>query len=233
MNKPVIKCYWEDLWREVDKWTEEGEQLIIGGDWNQDVRKETFLTEFKARNLSSAIINKHGNQGPETFSKGSKPIDEIFVSPSIKVIAAGYLEHGHNQGDHIPIWIEEAKDSALVSNLPEIPSYQARRLNCMDTRVMKKYNDQLEKYFRNNNMFQRVEELHTKFQKPLSTEQEEVYEELDIIREKGMLIAEKRCKKLNMGAVRWSPKLQQSIDDIQYIKLSISKKNGKKSTTDS
>ena len=35
-------------------------------------------------------------------------------------------------------------------------------------------------------------------------------------------------RKMKMGAIRWSPIIQQAMDYIQYIKLSISKKAGKK-----
>ena len=39
----VIKVFWEDFWTQVDKWIEDGNQLIIGGDWNSNVTSPKFL----------------------------------------------------------------------------------------------------------------------------------------------------------------------------------------------
>ena len=90
----VWDTFWKDLWTQVDEWLEQGDQLVIGGDWNMDVRKEKFLKGFKDRDLIPAITGKHGSKGPATHNRGSLPIDEIFVSSTLQVIAAGYLSYG-------------------------------------------------------------------------------------------------------------------------------------------
>ena len=228
ITKPVWMTFWEDLWKEIDKWIEQGEQLIIGGDWNQDVRREIFLRPFRKRNLIPAITHKHGSNGPETFNNGSKPIDEIFTSMTIKVQAAGYLEHGKAQGDHRPIWIEITKDSGLGSKLPELPSHTARRLKCHDPRIMDRYNSLLENYLRKHNFYNKLHNLHQSYSKPLTEDQEEIFEKLDEIREQGMLYAENNCRRLKMGGIRWSQVLQQAMDTIEYLKLSRSRRLGKK-----
>ena len=46
MVKPVREVFWQDFWECVDKWMAQGEHLIIGGDWNQDVCSNTFLKPF-------------------------------------------------------------------------------------------------------------------------------------------------------------------------------------------
>ena len=113
IKKDVKTTFWKDLWEQIDTWLDQGENLIVGGDWNTDVRQETFLQPFKERNLLPAVITKHGDKGPETYNRGSNPIDEIFVSSSLVIQKAGYLEHGEGAGDHRPIWIEVTKQSAL------------------------------------------------------------------------------------------------------------------------
>ena len=52
-------------------------------------------------------------QARETYNGGKDPIDEIFVSITLDVKKAGYLEHGSSQGDHRPIWIDLDKHLAL------------------------------------------------------------------------------------------------------------------------
>ena len=80
-----MTVFWKDFWEEIDRWIEDGEQLIIGGDWNSDVRKESNITNFRTRELIPANIKKHGIEGPQTYNGGTVPIDEIFTSQVIKV----------------------------------------------------------------------------------------------------------------------------------------------------
>ena len=54
------------------------------------------------------------------------------------------------------------------------------------------------------------------------------YEELDRLREESMLYAEKHCRKLKMGGVRWSPALQQARNKITYYTLSYRRLRGRK-----
>ena len=179
--EPVWKVFWRDFWECIDKWLEDGENLIIGGDWNRDVRDQKFLKPFRDRGLVPAITGTHGEQGPETYNKGTKPIDEIFVSNAIRVKAAGYLEHGESAGDHRPIWIEVSKESALGGTAPDLPSFKARKLKCHDPRIVERYNKALEKYLKDHNFFVRVERLFQTMQNPLTEAQMEEYEALDTV----------------------------------------------------
>ena len=63
-------------------------------------------------------------------------------------------------------------------------------------------------------MFTRVSKMYNSYDIPMTSEQQEEFEALDDIRKKGMLLAEKRCRKMKMGAIRWSPIIQQAMDDI-------------------
>ena len=48
---------------------------------------------------------------------------------------------------------------------------------------------------------------------------EKEYEALDKLREEGMHRAEKRCRKLWMGGVPWSPALKRAKDTILFWTL--------------
>ena len=56
----VLAVFWRDFWNEVDQWLDDGEQLVISGDWNTDVTKDSFLKEFDKRELLPAISSLHG-----------------------------------------------------------------------------------------------------------------------------------------------------------------------------
>jgi hypothetical protein len=157
----VLKVFWEDLWSQVDTWREEGNQLIMAGDWNTDVQNKEFLQPFLERSMVPAITHQHGTQGPETFSGGSMPIDEIFCSSSLQVQAAGYLQHGQATGDHRPIWIDVTTDSFLGADRQPLPSYKARRLKCQDPRIVVKYNTVCSNLLQTTATINHVQELTT------------------------------------------------------------------------
>ena len=189
-----ITCFWDDFWEMVDEALANGEQLIIAGDWNTDVRNIDFRNKFLDRGLIPAITGTHGDNGPETYNRGSNPIDEIFVSAHLDISACGYLEHGSNSADHRPLWVDIVKTSALGSRLPPIPSFQARRLKIKDPRVVLRYTEALDTYLKNNNFYLRMEQLAQSYSIPLAPHHQLEYEKLDMIRTIGMNMAEKKMQ---------------------------------------
>ena len=100
IKEHVLSKFWSDFLSQIDLWLGKGGQLIIGGDWNTNVTTKKFLENFKKRNLIPATSSRHGTNLPATHNNGSKPIDEIFVSSTLSIVAAGYLEHGSALSDH-------------------------------------------------------------------------------------------------------------------------------------
>jgi hypothetical protein len=224
----VFAAFWRDFWNEVDTWLEDGDELVIGGDWNIDVTHKTFLRPFQQRGLIAAITSKHTEPFASTHSRGTRPIDEIFITPGIDITACGYMEFGAGVGDHRPIWILFTMISALGANLPPLPSFQARRLKCQDPIVVGRYLRILSEFLEKHQVIQQLKVLYESYDSPLTAEQTQLYEDLDKLRVIGMTLAEKKCRKLHMGGRKWSPTLQHARWNIEYIKLCLSKVRGAK-----
>ena len=231
ITESVLTVFWNDFWTQVDKWLDDGEQLVIGGDWNIEVTKEKFLEEFTKRNLIPVISSKFGNNLPPTHNNGSYPIDEIFASSTLKVEAAGYLEHGSNLSDHRPLWVDFSRNTFLGLKATLNPTFATRRLKTNDPRVVDKYLFFLTEELKINNVKHRTEVLHSVISSPMTAEQQQEYEELDQLRHEAARIAEKKCRRLKMGHVRWSPTLQNARDRIYYFSLTKRKKLGRKVST--
>ena len=123
-----MKTFWDDFWKSGDEWRSRGEQLIVDGDWNNEIYESDIRTEFKIRNNILAITGRHKKMTPPINNKSNKPIDKIFVSGGVNVIKSGFLHHDINEGDHCPIWIEVSKECMLGINPPQISSFDARKL---------------------------------------------------------------------------------------------------------
>ena len=92
VGKGVVKRFWLDFWSEIDKWLEKGERLVVGGDWNRRINDEKFIKEFEQRGMIPAIADRFPDDIPETYSGGSYPIDEIFVSKSKQLKQCRYIK---------------------------------------------------------------------------------------------------------------------------------------------
>ena len=201
----VLDVFWADFWSAIDEWIENGEQLIIGGDWNTNTTCNKFLEPFKSRNLVPCVQSRHGLELPATHNNGKDPIDEIFISNTLTLTSSGYLEHGHNTSDHRVVWIEVSKISSIGTNLPKLTSFQARRLKCKDPRVVDRYNKLVDRQCKKNNLFQKAFDLYNNFSSPMSELQKSEYEKIDRLKTEAMNFAEANCRKIKVGGYQWSP----------------------------
>ena len=138
------------------------------------------------------------------------------------------MEQGTTLGDHRPIWIDVSISSALGSKLPELQVFQAMRLKYNDPRIVECYNNLLEKNLKEQKFFTRLKRLYDTYSVPLTSQQQDEIEELDGIQEIAMIRAERKCRKLKMGKVAWTPELERIIQTIRYYNVTIRKKSGRK-----
>ena len=73
-------AFWEDLAREIVKWQNAGEQLILMGDWNEAVVKSNLAGWMDTFGLTESITQLHGMDPPATYHRGLDAINGIFVS---------------------------------------------------------------------------------------------------------------------------------------------------------
>ena len=216
LRQDPIPIFWRDLAKAITQWQRAGEQLVVMGDWNEDVTGQSLSRWMDTFDLKEAITMTHGTNPPPTYHRGSHAIDGIFVSSSIEINRAGYLGFGDIPGDHRGIWIDIPHSSVLGYKMSDIPPASARRLKMDDPRVVKRYQDLLMDYLTAHSMFSRLRNLlqGVKEGHALTAPQIREYEELDSIRTKGMEYASKNCRKLKMGGKQWSPTLQKARDTI-------------------
>ncbi len=209
-----------DLRDFISKCKNDGEQLIVVGDFNEDVRGRSLTSFFSDLDLREVLLERHGNEAPNTYRDGTNPIDGIFGTRNIHIVAGGYL--GFDWGlssDHRMLWIDLRADSILGTE--EIPLWKpmARRLKCNDPRLVDRFNLLRFKHANRNQLFQKINRATTSLnnnQHIISSEIKTMLDEIDVIRTKGILWADRYCRKLKMGNVPWSPAIQQCMDRIKY-----------------
>ena len=232
LRKREGKCprelFLNDLTEEIKKWKNMGDSIIIMGDFNQDVRSRKMRDWKEELELEDLLLERVEREGVKlnTYSGGHAPIDSIMCTQGIEVRKAGYLEFGEGVGDHRPIFIDITISSTLGVNIPVSKSVKARRLKTNDPRIMKKYIETLRKFLKKSNMTNRVLELQSRITQPLDEDTAKEFEKLDRIRIQGMMTAERRCRKLKMGGVPWTPELSRIRNTIEVWQLVLKRLKG-------
>lgn len=132
------QAFWEDLLAALQQWIHNGDQLIVMGNWNQEIQQ--IETKYMAPiGLREVLYKRHG-KGPATFEYGSDSIDGIFMTRSLQITQGGYLPFDHLlKSDHRALWADVSFVNAFGIKMLPIEHALARRLNCKDPPVMNKW----------------------------------------------------------------------------------------------
>ena len=221
LNEDPTSRFWKDLSKQILEWQSQGDQLLISGDWNEEVSSPNMTEWAKLLGLTDIITSMHPGPSPPTFHRGSSTVDAIFATPSLTGNRSGYLGFGVVPGDHRCLWVDIPDSKIMGYDIRDIPRPSARRLKLEDPRVVDRYLYLLDSYCTSHNLYGQLASLKSDFEKlgkwtPQLTRE---YDRLDGLREAGMHYAERKCRKLKMGAVVWSPALQKARDTILFWTL--------------
>ncbi len=215
LGKDPIIAFWEDLSAEIDKWQSAGDRLVVMGDWNYDVQSKEFIEWCEAHDLHNGLSSIYGTKSPATHNAGTKTIDAILLSNDLDGNKGGYLDFGHVPGDHRGLWIDLYVEEFIGYHPPPVVNAKARRLKMDDPSVVARYNQLLDGYLHHHGLYLRMHRLMEDLgDDEFTREQAKEFEAIDKLSSTGMLIAERKCRKLKMGGVKWSPTIQKSRDTI-------------------
>ena len=99
------------------------------------------------------------------------------------------------------MWVGIIKFMVYGYNPPQSKFFSARRLKLEDPRVVEKYLSYLHSAMKDQDLFHRINELHTSTTLPLSQRLIEDYEEIDVLVGKLVHEAENQCRKLHTGTI--------------------------------
>jgi hypothetical protein len=205
---------------------EAGDQIILLIDANEDIR--AFAASIQSTGLRDVMIERHGPNAPATYNGGSLPIDGIFASPSISITQGGYLEFGYSSfTDHRCLWVDIPLQNAFGHIMPAIVHHQARRLKTNDPRIVKRYTDSWATFILEHDLLNRAYLVQQACAYPLPAHLQDEIEAIDALRQIGMGLADRKCRKLSTGAVPWSPVVQAARERVELWGL-LFKKKGRK-----
>jgi hypothetical protein len=219
-----IEAFDMDLIHIIKKWLSLGDQVILGIDVNEDVRNGSFARRLRVEcGLQEIMIKNHGNDLPNTYARGSIPIDGLFVSRSLSNCPNGYTDI---ICDHRMLWMDVPMELALGYIPSPTLSVSPQRLTLQDPRVVKRYNQLLRDTLEQQDVLKKLHALEQGITNKITPSQICEYNSLDSIRIQATIRAQKLCRKLRMGAVPFSPQLCMAGKKNRAWKLLLKKKSG-------
>ena len=232
-HRNPIDALLEDLQLAINAWKAAGDHIIIGMDANEDVRVGQVHDTFEKLGLREAILDRHSNESPPaTQNRNTKrqPIDGIWVSRCVSISAGGYLPFGDAcPSDHRMLMIEIQYSIAFGQRPPEIAKTTPKRLKTNDPRMIKNYNIQVRKAMIDTGFRQRYESLKARVDSGAwNDDMIAQYDKLDHEDRSLRDSVERGIRKLHMGGIPWSPKLQPFRDTIELWKMLLRHRKGMK-----
>ena len=135
---------------------------------------------------------------------------------------------GDFPGDHSLVWIDISYDTALGHYPPTPVPPAARRLQLSNSKATEKYLNLYEELIVQHQLPARQRRLQQSVVPghPLTRFQREEAQAIDSIKTKCMLQAEKKCRKLRMGAVQFSTATELPRNQIGFWNLAIRRRLG-------
>jgi hypothetical protein len=248
-----VDALWTDLSRLIRKWTESGESVVLLADWNADVREGKTRKYMADIGMREVITEFHGDAGPRTYNRGSKPIDGVFMTQDLYIVQGGYMPFGMGiVSDHRCLWLDIRTRVLMGQEWEQSRKFAARRLKCDDPRVRNKYIKHYEqyiekkklrhdprvrnKYIKHYEQYIEKKQLRERSHKlasdakelGLTQEQAQEYEQLDALRKKGVYEAQQQCRKFHAGEKEWSPKMTLLGIRFLFWKLACNRAYGAK-----
>jgi endonuclease/exonuclease/phosphatase family metal-dependent hydrolase len=220
LDKNPREAFYEDLFLEIETWKQLGDHIIIAGDANEDVRSGMTSEFFLALGLREVILERHSRLSPPaTNDKNNSriPIDGIWASQELKVNAAGYLPFGEGcKSDHRLLWADFSYHTVFGRETPKTYHVPAKKLRSDDPRLVKRYNRKVKAALNREGLIKQAFALQNNITNQgwnlaMETEYNRIHSHNVKIRTQ----AEKTLRKLRMGGVDWSPKLQKYRDAIE------------------
>jgi hypothetical protein len=212
---------YEDLFMECTEWMDEGDQLIIGIDASEDVHTGAMAEFFQTLGLRNAILDKHSQSSPPATNNRNnqrQPIDGLFVTPDLRAVPARYSAFGAGcPSDHCVLWADFTYTDAFVLSSTPLVSPGVRRLNTKNPRLVEKYVQQLRKQLVHSGLAKRLFSLELcATQRGWSSSLQDDYDDIQAAHLKLCRQIELKLRKLRMGGIPWSPKLQGFRNAIEF-----------------
>jgi hypothetical protein len=207
-----------DLTVLIKKARKEDKDIILTGDFNELVGDDPrgMTKVLVAGDLTDAHEHQHGTVDISTYTRGSKRLDYVFVTPRLvdHILRSGYESfHARIASDHRGYFVDFALAGFLDRQLPSIYTASSRAIRGTHPSNITKYVEYLDEYLEERDMYRKVKEQKYWYNK-------EKLEKLDRIITRGMLEAEDQCRIHHRQP--WSKEVNEVMTTANILRINLS-----------
>ena len=219
------ELFWADLRVALEEWREQGAEVIVGIDANEDLAlgPGSFFAQL---NMREVLLERHSLQDTQsTYFRNfrNRPIDGIFATPGVDIMAGGYYDFDeHFTGTHRGLWVDFCILPILGITRNTTTRFQVRKLVNDTPSVVRRYVRSVETEYRRLRIPQRLARLAEDVEVQhgvLTARQLKRFDSLHRQAYEARRLAESKCRKLRMGKVPWSPSTQKIWDRLELWKM--------------
>ncbi|CAJ1953071.1 unnamed protein product, partial [Cylindrotheca closterium] len=133
----------DDLCKQIQKWRDEGCEVLLGINANEDLSvnsPDSIQQRFRECGMEEAILKRHPPTPTHQRNQSNVPIDGIFTTSGVPVLAGGYYAFGEFvESDHRALWIDIDLNTALGNFTSQGSTFKPRKLTLLDKRSVKRY----------------------------------------------------------------------------------------------
>lgn len=220
------ELWYSDLQDLIIEKKNDGHEIIVAGDFNDDLNKDTGATVTFMRNLGlkEIMLDALQGPGPPTYARGTTTIDGIFASDGIIMAQGKYTSFHQSPSDHRWITIDISERSILGIQRYDRCTAISRKVTAKMPSVKENYQRLLEQQVTKHNLGQKMEYLYQQAisNRRLNEDEEQIYEQIEQRMQRAVQYADKRCRKIRRGQISYSPeqkRLMGAITVLKQIKL--------------
>lgn len=219
----------EDITTLISKWRQDGDEVVLCIDSNQDVYTGHLACALGQKNIQMGCLFQHalGEQVPNSHFRGKGKLSTIFGSPGLLEGNAMCYPHWYGIGDHRVFLLELSADSLFGGEYPTIARPTSRLLTCKVNRIRNKYCSTLKALVESHNMQAKLQHIqrHT-LTLPPSVSQT-LHDKWDKELGEFMTHAENKCTKFKSCAIEYSPTVGQWLRRRTVLKWLLRWHDGK------
>jgi hypothetical protein len=213
--------WYHDLSDLVTEKISQGHEVIVAGDFNDDLNDEKGKTRLfmKTLGLRELMIDRYG-KGPATHIRGTKTIDGIFATSRIRITQGYYLTFEQSPSDHRWIVVDIDEGGMIGTSRNDLCPPLLRKATSKIPSVKMSFQSLVEQQVKTYNLRGRIHNLveAIKDGKGFTETQARTYEAIEERMQRAIKYADSRCRKARRGTIPFSPLQHQLMGSILVLK---------------
>lgn len=213
--------WYSDLGALIKEQCDKGHNIIVAGDFNDDLNNEQSTTRIFMSNLGlQELLLERVKQGPATYIRGTTTIDGVFATSGIRITIGKYTSFEDSPSDHRWMVIDIQDNIIIGSPRDNKCPPMRRKVTSKIPSVKGTFQHELEIQVLRHNLHHKINELYKSAmeEKALRPHQQQAYEKIEVMFQRCVKSADRKCRKIRRGKVPFSPFQKKAMGSILVLK---------------